>query len=61
MRRVVVTGIGMVSPLAWGVEKTWAALLASKSGAGRLAPTWSPTPGAISPGIHSVIHSSLRA
>jgi 3-oxoacyl-[acyl-carrier-protein] synthase II len=37
MRRVVVTGIGMVSPLAWGVEKTWAALLASKSGAGRIS------------------------
>src|ERR1700721_1334365 len=36
MRRVVVTGIGMVSPLAWGAEKTWAALLAGKSGAGRI-------------------------
>ena len=37
MRRVVVTGIGMVSPLAWGVEKTWAALVAGKSGAGRIS------------------------
>src|SRR3974390_1935751 len=37
MRRVVVTGIGMVSPLAWGAEKTWAALLAGKSGAGRIS------------------------
>ncbi|MBV9997291.1 MAG: beta-ketoacyl-ACP synthase II [Caulobacteraceae bacterium] len=36
MRRVVVTGIGMVSPLAWGAERTWAALLAGKSGAGRI-------------------------
>src|SRR5580704_17419723 len=36
MRRVVVTGIGMVSPLAWGAEKTWAALLAGKSGAGKI-------------------------
>src|SRR6202012_2225430 len=37
MRRVVVTGLGMVSPLAWGAEKTWAALLAGKSGAGRIS------------------------
>src|ERR1700744_2801138 len=36
MRRVVVTGIGMVSPLAWGAEKTWSALLAGKSGAGKI-------------------------
>jgi 3-oxoacyl-[acyl-carrier-protein] synthase II len=42
MRRVVVTGIGMVSPLAWGVEKTWAALLAGKSGAGRIT-TFDPS------------------
>ena len=27
----------MVSPLAWGVEKTWAALLAGKSGAGKIS------------------------
>jgi 3-oxoacyl-[acyl-carrier-protein] synthase II len=37
MRRVVVTGIGIISPLAWGREKTWAALLAGKSGAGRIS------------------------
>ncbi len=36
MRRVVVTGLGMVTPLAWGVEPTWRALLAGKSGAGRI-------------------------
>ena len=36
MRRVVVTGIGMVSPLACGAEETWQRLLASKSGAGRI-------------------------
>ncbi|HHI81689.1 MAG TPA: beta-ketoacyl-[acyl-carrier-protein] synthase II [Rhizobiales bacterium] len=34
MRRVVVTGIGMVSPLAGNVEDTWKRLLASQSGAG---------------------------
>jgi 3-oxoacyl-[acyl-carrier-protein] synthase II len=34
MRRVVVTGLGMVSPLACGVEETWMRLLAGKSGAG---------------------------
>ena len=34
MRRVVVTGLGMVSPLACGVEETWKLLLAGQSGAG---------------------------
>ena len=34
MRRVVVTGLGMVSPLACGVEETWTRLLAGQSGAG---------------------------
>ncbi|MCI4678300.1 beta-ketoacyl-ACP synthase II [Rhodoblastus acidophilus] len=36
MRRVVVTGLGMVSPLACGVEESWKRLLASESGAGRI-------------------------
>ena len=34
MRRVVVTGLGMVSPLADGVEATWRRILAGESGAG---------------------------
>ncbi len=36
MRRIVVTGLGLVTPLGGDVETTWANLLASKSGAGRI-------------------------
>ena len=31
MRRVVVTGMGMVTPLACGVEATWSRLVAGQS------------------------------
>jgi 3-oxoacyl-[acyl-carrier-protein] synthase II len=34
MRRVAVTGLGLVTPLACGVEESWAAILAGRSGAG---------------------------
>ena len=36
MKRVVVTGMGMVTPLACGVEQTWARLIKGESGAAKI-------------------------
>lgn len=47
MRRVVVTGLGVVSPLGCGAETAWARLLAGQSGV-RPLPDWSaPLPAKI--------------
>ncbi|MDH3898195.1 MAG: beta-ketoacyl-[acyl-carrier-protein] synthase II, partial [Deltaproteobacteria bacterium] len=35
-RRVVVTGLGLVTPVGIGVEETWSALVAGKSGISRI-------------------------
>ena len=36
MRRVVVTGMGIVSPLGTGIDATWSRMIAGESGAGQI-------------------------
>ena len=54
MRRVVVTGIGLLTPLGQGTDITWKAILEGKSGAGRIT-TFDPTDYACQiAGVHAV-------
>ena len=39
-RRVVVTGVGLVTPLGTGTEKTWSNICAGNSGVGRELSQW---------------------
>ena len=40
--RIVITGLGALSPLGRDVASTWEGLLAGKSGVSRLPEDWSP-------------------
>ena len=42
MRRIVVTGMGVVSPLGTGTEAAWARLIAGQSGLRRLPADLAP-------------------
>jgi 3-oxoacyl-[acyl-carrier-protein] synthase II len=44
MRRIVVTGIGAVSPLGCGVEAVWSRLIAGQSGLRAVPASFGPDP-----------------
>ncbi|MCU0564675.1 MAG: beta-ketoacyl-[acyl-carrier-protein] synthase II, partial [Desulfobacterales bacterium] len=43
MKRVVVTGLGIVSPIGIGIRESWKALCEGRSGIGRIT-KFDPTP-----------------
>ncbi|TRY74693.1 hypothetical protein TCAL_06408 [Tigriopus californicus] len=60
-RRVVVTGLGLVSPLAVGVPPTWQRLLAGQSGLQNLGPSALVAASAMSPEIWASLPSQVAA
>lgn len=59
MRRVVVTGMGLVSPLGVGTETVWRRLLAGRSGIGRLPADLAPdVPAQIAGRVPSIVEDA---
>ncbi len=59
-RRVVITGLGALSPLGANVTSTWSALLAGVSGVRRLPEDWAPDiPAQICAPVHTEPHELM--